>query len=192
MNRSHRGSYNLDSQKDERTPILWSRRSDSSRRDQPPKRSRETSNRRSPPLMTDKRYPNAPLPASSRSHHRHYPSQRNTRVSSPSPSPPPPRSRYHRSSRPVAIKRPHSDSRSSSERRHAIHRSRPLPTDTPVPISASVSEDQSLSRKPPRISPSRDTGDLSFISEDESSKPTDVRVRSLLHYLSLDLSSSGF
>ena len=70
--------------------VSQSRRTDSSRRDQPPKRSRETSNRRSPPLMTDKRYPNAPLVASSRSQHRHYPSQRNTRGSSPSPSPPPP------------------------------------------------------------------------------------------------------
>ncbi len=160
-----------------------------SRRDQPSKRSNETSvhrsTRYSPSSVTRKRHP-SPQPissSSSRSHHHHYPSQRYHRVSSPSPSPPPPSlsqssSRHHRSSRPVVpVKRPHSQSGSPHERRPPIHRSRPeIPTERTIGdvlTSIPSAEEQKISKK---IPPKQETGDLSLVSEDESTKTYDSRV----------------
>ncbi len=154
--------------------------SSKSRRDQPPKRSNENpvhrSTRRSPPSVTRKRHPSPPS-SSSRSRH-HYPTQRHHRVSSPSVSPPPPplsqsSSRHHRPV--VSVKRPHSESESPYERRPPTHRSRPeLPTDRTIGdvLKAIPSIEEQ------RITPKHEIGDLSLISEDESTKTHHIRVSS--------------
>ncbi|CAF4682765.1 unnamed protein product, partial [Rotaria sp. Silwood1] len=161
------------------------RGSNSSRRDPTSKRSNESlvhrSTRHSPSLATRKRHasPRSTSSATARSHHYHYQPQRYHRVSSPSPSPPPTQSssRHHRSA--ASEKRPRSKSRSPYERRPPTHRSRPETSKehTIADLLKSIpsTNQQTLSK---RIASSQETTDLSFVSEDELTKPLDIRPNS--------------
>ena len=153
-----------------------------SRRDKPSKRSNETRvNRHSPPSVTRKRHASPPsMTSAARSHHQYYPSQRHYRGPSPSP-PPQPSSRHHRPA--VAVKRPHTKSRSPYERRPPTHRSRPESskerTIDDIFARSSSTQEQTVSKK---MTPHQEPADLSLISEDETSKQHDFRVSSSSFY----------
>ncbi|CAF0908358.1 unnamed protein product [Rotaria sordida] len=176
------------------------RGSSSSRRDPTSKRSNESlvhrSSRHSPPSATRKRHSSprsaSSVSLSSRSHHHHYQPQRYHRVSSPSPSPPPTQSstRHHR---PVtAIKRSHSKSRSPYERRPPTHRSRRETskerTINDVLKSISSTDEQTLSKQ---ITLNQETTDLSFVSEDELTKPHDIRSNSTVTHESSSVTTNN-
>jgi hypothetical protein len=152
-----------------------------SRRDQPSKRSNDNtahrSNRHSPPSVTRKHHPSPPSHSSSRP--RHYPSQRHNRASSRSHSPPPPpppplaqsSSRHHRPA--VSAKRPYPQSESPHGRHHPpIHRSRlEVPSERTTGNAVPTLEER-------KIPPKEEPADLILVSEDESTKPHDIRSNS--------------
>ena len=173
------------------------RGSTNSRRDHTSKRSKESSlhrsTRHSPSSSsTRKGHSNSrSISSSLRSYPHYHQSQRHHRIPSISPSPPPQSttrhhripsvtpsppsqstSRHHRSTRPImSTKRAHSRSRSPNERRPPIHRLHPETSKEIINIdinnSTSLTNERTLSNK---IISNKDTTDLSFVSEDESTK----------------------